>query len=116
MPEHTTDDWQRTWHHLQRALGNKWSFHVLHVLARDEHTFGGLEDEIDGISATVLARRLDRLRETGFVEKRIVATTPPRSYYRLTDLGRRVATFLEEMETTTAVTETPDGEQLVFHG
>lgn len=114
MPEKTTDDWQRTWHHLQQGLGNKWALHVLHVLATDACSFGELEHEIAGISETMLSRRLSDLTETGFIEKSALPTTPPRKLYQLTAAGERVATFLEEMERITALAETPDGAQLLF--
>ncbi|WP_313691751.1 winged helix-turn-helix transcriptional regulator [Halorarum halobium] len=114
MPEKTTDDWQRTWHHLQQGLGNKWALHVLQVLATDSHGFGELEQEIDGISETMLSRRLSDLTEKGFIEKTTVASTPPRTLYQLTPAGDRVATFLGEMERITAIAETADGPQLIF--
>jgi DNA-binding HxlR family transcriptional regulator len=114
MPRKTTDDWQRTWHHLQQGLGNKWALHVLHVLASDACRFGELETEIDGISETTLSRRLSDLSEKGFVERSAVAGTPPRRLYQLTAAGERVARFLEEMESIAALAETQDGERLVF--
>lgn len=114
MPTETTDDWQQTWHSLQGTLGNKWAFHVLHVLASDRCSFSELENEIDGISATMLSRRLSDLRERGFIEKSTVPRTPPRSFYQLTTAGERVATFLSEMERVATTTETRDGVRLVF--
>jgi DNA-binding HxlR family transcriptional regulator len=114
MPEKTTDDWQRTWHHLQQGLGNKWALHVLHVLATDAASFSDLKHEIDGISETMLSRRLSDLVEKGFIHKSTQPGSPPRTLYQLTDAGERVATFLEEMEQITALAETPDGEHLLF--
>jgi len=109
-----TDDWQRTWHHLQQGLGNKWALHVLHVLATDACTFSELEHSIDGISQTMLSRRLSDLTEKGLIEKTTLTTTTPRSLYQLTAAGERVARFLEEMDQTTVVAETADGAQLVY--
>lgn len=114
MPEKSTDDWQRTWHHLQAGLGNKWALHVVHVLAEGPAGFSELDGEIDGISETTLSRRLTDLRETNFVEKSTVPTDPTRTRYRLTEAGQRVATFLDEMERITALAETEEGVQLVF--
>jgi DNA-binding HxlR family transcriptional regulator len=114
MPEKTTDEWQRTWHHLQQALGNKWALHVLHVLASTQHGFSGLAEEIDGISETMLSRRLTDLRTHGFIERTTLPTSPPRTRYRLTAAGERVAEFLEGMKRIAAVSETGDGPELVF--
>jgi DNA-binding HxlR family transcriptional regulator len=114
MPSDPTDEWQRTWHHLQRALGNKWALHVLHVLADDPATFTGLHEAIAGVSETVLSRRLSELREAGFLERSTRASTPPRAEYRLTAGGERVARFLDEMESVAAVSDREDGPRLVF--
>lgn len=114
MPGKTTDDWQLTWHHLQQGLGNKWALHVLQVIAADHHRFGELKQEIDGISETMLSRRLSDLTEKGFIEKSTVTSTPPRTLYQLTAAGERVAEFLKEMEQITAIAQTADGAQLIF--
>jgi DNA-binding HxlR family transcriptional regulator len=114
MPVDSTDEWQRTWHQLQQALGHKWALHVLHVVASGARGFAELERAIDGISETVLSRRLSELREAGFIEQTTRPATPPRKRYQLTDAGERVARFLDEMESITAIAEAEDGPRLVF--
>jgi DNA-binding HxlR family transcriptional regulator len=114
MPSEAAEEWQRTWHQLQQALGNKWALHVLHVIADEACSFTGLKGRIDGISETMLSRRLSDLREAGFIQQSTRPSTPPRKRYELTAAGERVARFLEEMEAITAIAEAEDGPQLVF--
>jgi DNA-binding HxlR family transcriptional regulator len=114
MPSDSTDEWQRTWHHLQRALGNKWALHVLHVVADGGCTFSELERTIDGIPETMVARRLSDLQDAGFVRQVTRAESPPRKEYRLTAAGDRVASFLNEMDTIASVADGGDGPRLVF--
>jgi DNA-binding HxlR family transcriptional regulator len=114
MSSETAEEWQRTWHQLQQALGNKWALHVLHVIADEECSFTGLKQRIDGISETMLSRRLSDLNQKGFIQQSTHPSTPPRKRYELTAAGERVARFLNEMESITAIADAEDGPQLVF--
>jgi DNA-binding HxlR family transcriptional regulator len=114
MSSETAEEWQRTWHQLQQALGTKWALHVLHVIADEECGFTDLRRRIDGISETMLSRRLSDLQEKGFIRQSTRPATPPRKRYELTAAGERVARFLDEMESITAIAEAADGPQLVF--
>ncbi|MEF8843787.1 MAG: helix-turn-helix domain-containing protein [Haloarculaceae archaeon] len=42
---------------------------------------------IDGVTATMLSRRLKELECHGFVEKHVEPTTPPSTTYELTENG-----------------------------
>jgi DNA-binding HxlR family transcriptional regulator len=114
MSSETAEEWQRTWHQLQQALGNKWALHVLHVIADEARGFTELKHRIDGISETMLSRRLSDLQEHGFVRQSTRPSTPPRPRYQLTAAGERVARFLDDMESITAIAEAETGPQLVF--
>jgi DNA-binding HxlR family transcriptional regulator len=114
MSSETAEEWQQTWHQLQQALGNKWALHVLHVIADEACRFTELKQRIDGISETMLSRRLSDLQEKGFIQQSSRPSTPPRKRYELTAAGERVARFLNEMEAITAIDEAADGPQLIF--
>jgi DNA-binding HxlR family transcriptional regulator len=86
----------------------------LHVIADEECSFTELKQRIDGISETMLSRRLSDLEETGFIQQSTRPSTPPRKRYELTAAGERVARFLDEMEAITAIDEAADGPQLIF--
>ena len=102
-------EWGATWHALRRILGSKWSLHLLRLLHGRSYGFNELKREVDGLTATMLSRRLKELRCHGLVERTVEDSTPPRTTYRLTDAGVRFAELLEEMEALTTVV--PDGDR-----
>lgn len=94
----TTADWQRTWHELWEILGCKWTFHVIRVLSSKPHGFNEMERRIDGMTATMLSRRLGQLEDEGIIEKSTELTSPPSSTYRLSETGEELARLLREIE------------------
>ena len=95
----TTDaEWQSTWHSLRELLGSKWSLHVLRLLSTGSYGFNEAKRRIDGMTATMLSRRLKELECHGFVDRTVRETTPPTTAYRLTDRGSEFARLLREME------------------
>lgn len=91
-------DWQRTWHGLWDILGCKWTFHIVRLLSMGEHGFNEMERELDGITATMLSRRLKQLEREGILSRTVEDTSPPSSTYRLTGTGRELARLLREIE------------------
>lgn len=96
----TESDWQTTWHALHDLLGAKWSVHVLRLLDTGSYGFNELKREIDGVTATMLSRRLKELECHGFVDRSVEETTPPTTTYRLTEEGREFTEHLRRMEKT----------------
>lgn len=91
-------EWQAVWHGLHDLLGAKWSLHVLRVLSTGSYGFNELKRRIDGVTATMLSRRLSELACHGLVERQVAETTPPTTTYRLTADGEEFAAVLREME------------------
>ena len=91
-------DWEATWHGLQDVLGPKWTFHILRLLSTEPHGFNAIRDELDGLTAPMLSKRLKELDCHGFVDRTVEATTPPTTTYALTTEGRRMAMQLRELE------------------
>jgi DNA-binding HxlR family transcriptional regulator len=60
--------------------------------------FNEMQRRLDGITATMLSRRLDQLEAEGIVKKSTGPTSPPASTYRLTETGRELAEILREIE------------------
>jgi DNA-binding HxlR family transcriptional regulator len=104
-------DWQKSWHQLREILGSKWAFHVLRLLSEREYGFNEMQRSIDGVTATMLSRRLKELQCHGFVEKHVEATTPPSTTYELTENGRAFVGLLEEMEGMIDLAECADGSE-----
>ena len=98
LEESETTDWQRTWHGLWDILGCKWTFHIVRLLSMDEHGFNEMERTLDGITATMLSRRLKQLEREGILSRTVEDTAPPSSTYRLTGTGRELARLLREIE------------------
>lgn len=87
--------WQTTSHSLHAVFGSKWSLHVLRLLHTGARGFNEMKREIDGITATMLSRRLEELRCHGFVDRTVEETTPPTTTYRLTPTGTEIVAHLE---------------------
>jgi DNA-binding HxlR family transcriptional regulator len=91
-------DWKREWHGLWSILSCKWTFHVLRLLSMDDRGFNEIKRELDGITATMLSRRLKQLEGEGLVEREVLDTTPPTTNYSLTETGTELAAILREIE------------------
>ena len=95
-----SEDWQRTWHGLWEILHCKWTFHILRLLSTEPEGYGfnEMRRRLDGITSTMLSRRLDQLESEGILEKVTEPTSPPSSTYRLTETGRELADILRDIE------------------
>lgn len=93
-----TPEWQRTWHGLFDILGCKWTFHIIRLLSIDQHGFNEMERKLDGITPTMLSRRLKQLEAEQIVCKRIHNTSPPSTSYHLTETGYELSRILQEIE------------------
>jgi DNA-binding HxlR family transcriptional regulator len=71
-------------------LGGAWTPNVLWYLREGPRRFNELRGDIGGVSAKVLADRLQRLSGDGVVERRVMPTAPPTVEYELTDLGHEL--------------------------
>lgn len=67
-----------------------------------------MKREVDGVTATMLSRRLKELECHGFVDRAVEETTPPTTTYRLTEEGAEVSRLLAELEELTHVAQCGD--------
>jgi DNA-binding HxlR family transcriptional regulator len=98
MCEYEELDWKREWHGLWSILSCKWTFHVLRLLLIDDYGFNEIKRELDGITATMLSRRLTQLEDEGVVEREVIDTKPPSTRYSLTETGEELARILKQIE------------------
>lgn len=98
-------DWNTTWHTLGKLIGSKWSCHVLRLLGREPYGFNELRRELDGLTATMLSRRLKELRCHGLVERTVKSSPPLETRYELTAAGREFTHLLGEMEDLVRIRE-----------
>ncbi len=96
--ENSTPDWQRTWHGLWDILSCKWTFHIIRYLSMDDAGFNEMERALEGITATMLSRRLKELEREGIVARSVQDTKPPETTYSLTDTGVELADILRQIE------------------
>jgi len=109
-------NWQESWHQLREILGSKWAFHVLRLLSDRQYGFNEMQRSIDGVTATMLSRRLKELQCHGFVEKHVEPTTPPSTTYELTESGDAFVELLGEMEGMIGLAECSDGSECATTG
>lgn len=98
MTDEEPPDWQREWHGIWAILGCKWTFHIIRLLSTEEYGFNEMKRELQGITSTMLSRRLKELEEEGIISRRVVTESPPRTEYRLTETGHELGTYLREIE------------------
>lgn len=83
---------------MEDILGCKWSLTVLSLIRKGVHRPGAMEHAVDGLSAKVLNERLRKLVRYGIAEKRAYAEVPPRVEYRLTNLGMKFGSILDQID------------------
>ncbi|MFJ5266579.1 winged helix-turn-helix transcriptional regulator [Streptomyces sp. NPDC088387] len=79
---------------LLRRIGDKWSPVLLSLLARRTHGFNELDRSVQGLSRRMLVRTLRSLERDGLISRTVHPSTPPRTEYALTDLGRSLRDLL----------------------
>lgn len=79
-------------------LGDKWTPRLLRFFINEQSVrFCQLQDLVDGINPRTLSARLDRLEESGIIEKNPLETSSRCEYY-LTEKGRDLLPILQSME------------------
>jgi DNA-binding HxlR family transcriptional regulator len=69
-------------------VGDKWSVLIIISLGEGPKRFNGIKRAIHGISQRMLTLTLRGLERDGIVSREVVALTPLRVEYALTNLGR----------------------------
>lgn len=71
-------------------VGDKWSLLVIYSLSSGRHRFSELKKKLGSISQKVLTSTLRGLERDGYLTRTVTPTSPPRTDYELTALGRDV--------------------------
>ena len=80
-----------------KFLGGAWTTNIIWHLKAGPRRFSELKDDINGISAKVLAQRLKRLEEDELVLRTVMPTSPPTVEYSLTELGEELRPAIESI-------------------
>ena len=78
-------------------VGDRWTVLVLRDISLGHTRFNELLESCAGISTNLLAERLKKLEERGFVERVFYSDHPPRAEYRLTEKGTDFGQVLRAM-------------------
>ncbi|AUV83491.1 transcriptional regulator [Salinigranum rubrum] len=105
MSDTDAPEWHREWHELRSLLGCKWTLHVLRLLSTDSYGFNEIQRELDGLTPTMLSRRLTQLTEYGLVNRELIPDSPPRTRYELTETGVAFTEILRQLEQFTPLVE-----------
>jgi DNA-binding HxlR family transcriptional regulator len=79
-------------------IGSKWSMLVLCALRAGPKRTGELKRRLSGVSAKMLTQTLRELERHGIVLREDFGEVPPRVEYRLSPLGRSLASLIVQIE------------------
>ena len=127
MPSPNTGGCLATRQILDR-IADKWSLHIVAVLANGPRRFNELKRGIDGISQRMLTLTLRGLERDGLLTRTMYPTIPPRVDYELTDMGRTLLKPVMALvnwandnqvaiaEARTRFDDKPEPDQVSIHG
>lgn len=76
-----------SYHHAVELIGRRWNGAILRELLMGTHRFGEIRVAIPQLTDKMLARRLRQLEAEGLVVRTVIADTPVRVEYTLTERG-----------------------------
>jgi DNA-binding HxlR family transcriptional regulator len=79
-------------------IGGKWSLLIVCALRTGPRRTGELKRRLAGVSAKMLTQTLRELERHGIVQREDFGEVPPRVEYRLSPLGRSLATLVIGIE------------------
>lgn len=86
------------WEGIWKALGCKWTFHIIRLLKLKSHRFNELKKSIENIPATTLSIRLKELEQEGIVRREVQNTIPVTVEYHLTEKGQKLVRIISEIQ------------------
>src|SRR3954464_15988470 len=99
MPRHRPSPVPCPIHQVIELLARPWTLHILYALStQGAARCGVLRTRVDGISARLLAERLRRLEQSGFVYRHYQQSIPPAVTYGITPRMKDIEKVLTELE------------------
>src|SRR5215207_8383265 len=77
-----------TYHHAIELIGRRWTGAILRAMLSGEARFNDIASVVPGLSDRLLSERLKELEAEGIVRRTVVASTPVRVDYSLTEKGQ----------------------------
>jgi DNA-binding HxlR family transcriptional regulator len=82
---------------VNAILFGKWKMVILYQLKNNPARFSDIRKHIPSITDRMLSLQLKELEETGFITKETEAGTPPKTLYRLTEIGENGSAVFESI-------------------
>ena len=80
-----------TYHHAIELIGRRWTGAILRAMLSGEARFSDIASVVPGLSDRLLSERLKELEAEGIVTRTVVASTPVRVDYTLTEKGQALS-------------------------
>ncbi len=78
-------------------LERRWQLSIIYAALTGALRFNEFAEAVAGISPRMLAERLRDLEAAGLIERSVIASSPPKVEYRLTDRGLRLSPIIDAM-------------------
>ena len=88
-----------TYHHAIELIGRRWTGAILRAMLSGEARFSDIASVVPGLSDRLLSERLKELEAEGIVRRTVVASTPVRVDYALTDKGQALSEVIAAVST-----------------
>lgn len=82
---------------LLQLLGKKRILHIIKEMDAGEETFTGLQKKLHNLNAKSLSMRLDELKETQIVERKLISEDPVKIRYYLTKKWKDLAVIVRDL-------------------
>ena len=88
-----------TYHRAIELIGRRWTGAILRAMLSGEARFSDIASVVPGLSDRLLSERLKELEAEGIVTRTVVASTPVRVDYALTDKGQALSEVIAAVST-----------------
>src|SRR5215217_3889298 len=88
-----------TYHHAIELIGRRWTGAILRAMLSGEARFSDIASVVPGLSDRLLSERLKELEAEGIVKRTVVASTPVRVDYALTEKGQALSEVIAAVST-----------------
>ncbi|MCA9830012.1 MAG: helix-turn-helix domain-containing protein [Dehalococcoidia bacterium] len=87
------------YHRAVELIGRRWSGAILRAMLSGAHRFSQLSELIPGVSDRLLSERLKEFEAEGLLVRTVIAETPVRIEYHLTEKGYALLPVVEALAT-----------------
>jgi DNA-binding HxlR family transcriptional regulator len=88
-----------SYHRAIELIGRRWTGAILRAMLSGEARFSDIASVVPGLSDRLLSERLKELEAEGIVRRSVVATTPVRVDYALTEKGQALSQVIAAVST-----------------